>query len=187
LLSSNKNLYIEASNVIVNGNMIPNNNEMYSLGTADKMWSELWVSSGTIHIGPTATIGANASGSLVTSSITMSTLSLASANSAVQMKYTGLPGTELVTVDSTGKENSVASQGYVDSMVSANKPLYRTGVIDNTNLFSTSTNSIIPISMLNPVVGASQDGRYMLIVDANKQFVITSNYGGTFTTKNTIT
>jgi hypothetical protein len=41
--------------------------------------------------------------------------------------------------------------------------------------------------MVNPVVGASQDGRYMLIVDANKQFVITSNYGGTFTTKNTIT
>ena len=111
------------------------------------------------------------------------------------MKYTG---SELVISDLTGNKQSVgfapttsgtqlASQGYVDSMISANKPLYRTGVVDNTNLFSESTNSIIPISMVNPVVGASQDGRYMLIVDANNQFVITSNYGGTFTTKNTIT
>jgi hypothetical protein len=132
----------------------------------------------------------------------MSTLSLTSDLSNIQLKYTGA---ELVTVDSNGIEMpitgttapvstfQIVTKGYVDAATSAgvesiyNPPSFsRVGIPDTTNLFSTSVSRNLPLSMgSESAMSMSQDGKYILIIGQGKPLVVTNNYGKQFTQRNT--
>lgn len=57
-------VYAPSIEVDSSGNLLPTTSYTYDLGSAGAHWRDLYLSSGTIYVGPTGTIGADGSGNL---------------------------------------------------------------------------------------------------------------------------
>lgn len=58
LLSGNQDF--PEANIVISSNFIPSSNEVYSLGTPDRKWKDIYVSDGTIFIGVNSSISGDA-------------------------------------------------------------------------------------------------------------------------------
>jgi len=108
-------LVVNSTSVFSNTNFIPTQNNIFSLGSANKQWKELWVSNNTIYIGGVP-VTVDAGGMLTVNGVS-SVGYTGSAGSAGTNGYTGSEGAAGTTgyTGSEGMAGSAGTTGYTGS------------------------------------------------------------------------
>jgi hypothetical protein len=153
--SSGPTITADSSNVIVSSNLIPDVSNTHSLGSVTQPWKDIWVGTGSVHIGPTGTITADQQGNVIIS--TNSGLSLTGPLGPSQVYdsvYNPPPG------GGGGASGEFLTENFMVAVGSSSGPNIKTIVYSYDSI--NWNNTIISGTNTSPVRSVAWNGSYWL-------------------------